>query len=171
MYYCPQWPWLLPPYGDIFVCDVRECVCVCAEIRGQLCRLVFFFPFIFLCIVGVELEPSDLHSKHLYLLSYQTSPVTSSRLFGKAATIFPRFPFPMWFWSEVKYKKNLYSTWEAGVKQQPLPHEGHLVDGTDQHTALSASPGSYPPASGPDAYVATRWRAPALSGVGSRGQR
>lgn len=154
-----------------YLCVMCVSVCVCVQKSEDNFVDLFFFPFIFLCIVGVELEPSDLHSKHLYLLSYQTSPVTSSRLFGKAATIFPRFPFPMWFWSEVKYKKNLYSTWEAGVKQQPLPHEGHLVDGTDQHTALSASPGSYPPASGPDAYIATRWRAPALSGVGSRGQR
>lgn len=46
--------------------------------------------------VGIELGPLDLHSKHLYLLSYQTDPVTSL-LFDKAATIFSSFPFPMWF--------------------------------------------------------------------------
>lgn len=112
--------------------------------------------------MGFELKSSGLHSKRLYPLSYLTSPVTSLLVY-KAAAIFPRLPVPTWFWVGVDYEKNLYTTGKAEMKQQWLPSEGHLVSRTDKHRALSAGPGRPAKNSRLGAYIALRWRAPALS--------
>lgn len=137
-----------------------RCVWMCGEVTGQPCKAGFLHPSF---CASWESNSSHQACSAGVFTRWAISFFFTSLLVCKAAAVFLRIPFPTWFWVGVDYEENLYTTGKAEMKQQRLPSEGHLVSRTDKHRALSASPGCPAPNSRPGAYIALRWRAPALS--------